>query len=68
MAEELHVQFRPQEYKYFYDVIRINTQNDTLLIPIHAYPALNREGLRELFPRLIDFGTLDIGESQTYVC
>ncbi|CAD8145233.1 unnamed protein product [Paramecium pentaurelia] len=66
MAEELYVQFKPQEYKYFYDVIRINTQDDTLLIPIHAYPALSRDGLRELFPRLIDFGTLDIGESQTY--
>ena len=25
MAEELYVQFKPQEYKYFYDVIRINT-------------------------------------------
>lgn len=67
MAEELYVHFKPTEYKYYYDTIRINTQDDTLLIPLHGYPALSRDYLRELFPRLIDFGTLDIGELQTHV-
>ena len=63
MAEEIYVHFKPNEYKYYYDTIRINTQTETLLIPLHAFPALSRENLRELFPRLIDFGTVDIGDS-----
>jgi hypothetical protein len=61
IAEELYVHFKPNDYKYYYDTIKINSENETLLIPIHAYPAINRESLRDLFPRLIDFGVVEIG-------
>lgn len=56
-----------QENRYYYDAIKINSENDTLLIPIHAYPALNRDNIREVFPRLIDFGITEIGQTQTFV-
>lgn len=61
MAEEIYIHFQPNEYKYYYDTIKINSENDTILVPIHAYPAINRDNLRELFPRLIDFGVVEIG-------
>jgi hypothetical protein len=32
------------------------------MIPIHAYPVLNRENLLDIFPRLIDFGIVTIGD------
>jgi hypothetical protein len=61
MAEELFIHFKPNEYKYFYDTLKINSGDDTLIIPIHAYPALSRDNIRDIFPRLIDFGTVEIG-------
>lgn len=53
--------------RYFYDTIRINTETENILVPIHAYPVLDRENLRNVFPRLIDFGTILIGEISTIV-
>jgi hypothetical protein len=61
MAEELFIHFKPNEYKYFNDTQKINSGDDTLIIPIHAYPALSRDNIRDIFPRLIDFGTVEIG-------
>ena len=61
MAEDIYIHFKPSEYKYYYDALRINSGDEALLLPIHAYPALNRESVREIFPRLIDFGTVEIG-------
>lgn len=34
-----------------------------MLIPIHAYPVLDRENLRDIFPKVIDFGEVDIGDT-----
>lgn len=42
----------------------MNSEEDQIQIPIHAYPVLNRENLREIFPRLIDFGIIDIGDQE----
>lgn len=53
--------------RYFYDTIRINTETENILVPIHAYPVLDRDNLRNIFPRLIDFGTILIGETSTIV-
>ena len=61
MAEDLYIHFRPNEYKYFFDKIKINSSDDALIVPIHAYPALDRDVIRDIFPRLIDFGTVEIG-------
>ena len=49
---------------YYFDMIKINSEEDDLQIPIHAYPVLNRENLREIFPRLIDFGNVEIGDQE----
>lgn len=49
---------------YYFDMIKINSEDDDLQIPIHAYPVLNRENLREIFPRLIDFGNVEIGDQE----
>ncbi|KAL4456204.1 hypothetical protein ABPG74_014165 [Tetrahymena malaccensis] len=65
MSEEIQISFKPTEYKYFYDTIRINTETENVIIPIHAYPVLDRDNLRNVFPRLIDFGTILIGETNT---
>lgn len=65
MAEELLISFKPTEYKYFFDTLRINTETENILVPIHAYPVLDRDNLRNIFPRLIDFGTIIIGETST---
>jgi len=45
-------------------MIKVNSEEDDLQIPIHAYPVLNRENLREIFPRLIDFGNVELGEQE----
>ena len=67
MSEEITISFKPTEYKYFYDSLRINTETENILLPIHAYPVLDRENLRNVFPRLIDFGTILVGTTNTIV-
>lgn len=37
------------------------------MIPVHAYPVMDRQELREIFAKTIDFGTVDIGESNLIV-
>lgn len=54
--------FTPNEYKYYYDVLRIHTEDENIIVPLHAYPVLNRENLHDIFPKLIDFGIVTIGE------
>lgn len=63
MAQEIFINFKPSEYKYYYDTIRINSETDNFLIPVHAFPVLDRENIRDIFPRLIDMGHIDIGDS-----
>ena len=68
IAEDIYVQFTPNdEYKYFYDAIRIHCDGDKILIPIHAFPVINSKK-DELFPNYIDMGKhLRVGETYTEV-
>jgi len=43
--------------RYQHDVIRITTETDNFVIPLYAYPTLL--DLRAVFPKVIDFGTID---------
>ena len=65
VAEEIYVQFTPamNEYKYYYDSVRIHCEGDQILIPIHAFPVINSKQ-DELFPSFIEMGKgLQIGKS-----
>ena len=67
VAEEIYIQFTPavDEYKYYYDSLRIHCDGDKILIPIHAFPVIN-SSKDELFPKFIDMGkACQIG--QTYM-
>lgn len=68
IAEEIYVQFTPNdEYKYYYDCIRIHCEGDKILIPIHAFPVINSKK-DEIFPNYIDMGkSLTVGETYTQV-
>ena len=65
ISEDIYVQFTPgNEFKYFYDSIRIHCEGDKILIPIHAYPVINTKK-DELLPKRIDLGRIPIGETIT---
>lgn len=63
LSEEIEIEFRPTEWRYYYDCIRIHTEDGNMLIPIHAYPTLNEVN----FPKRIDFGRCDLSESMKKV-
>ena len=49
-------------------MIRINTETENFQIPVHAYPILmRREDLLKIIPKIIDFGAVGIGESESNV-
>ena len=56
ISEDIFVQFTPgNEFKYFYDSIRIHCEGDKILIPIHAYPVIHTKK-DSLLPKSIDMG------------
>eukprot|EP00877_Chromochloris_zofingiensis_P012287 jgi/Chrzof1/7311/Cz02g18220.t1 len=61
LQEQLLVEFCPQEWRYYYDCIKINAEDGNLLVPIHGYPVMNTVH----FPRRVDFGNASIGEILT---
>lgn len=65
VSEDIYIQFTPavDEYKYYYDSVRIHCDGDKILIPIHAFPVINSKQ-DELFPSFIDMGkACSIGQS-----
>jgi len=62
MSQKITIKFRPEEYKYYHDFIRIQTDGQLyLLIPLHAYPVLNKID----FPANISFGNQPLCEPST---
>lgn len=68
IAEEIYVLFTPNnDYKYYYDHLRIHCEGDKILIPMHAFPVINSKK-DEYLPNFIDMGrNLKIGEQYSKV-
>ena len=58
LSEDVRIEFHPTEWRYYYDCIRVHTEDGNMLIPIHAYPTTNEV----VFPRRVDFGRCDLSE------
>ena len=64
MSQKITIKFRPTEYKYYHDYVRIQTDGSRfILIPLHAYPVLNKLE----FPRSLPFGATPLCEPKTKV-
>ncbi|CAG5932512.1 unnamed protein product [Menidia menidia] len=60
LAYTLKVRFCPDEWRYFYDYIRVHCQGEeNLLIPVHAYPVIDDLHI----PSHIDLPALPLGQS-----
>ena len=57
MCLDVAVEFCPKEWRYYYDCIRVHSEEENLLVPIHAYPTMNEAK----FPSAIDFGRCEVG-------
>jgi hypothetical protein len=58
MSQKVTIRFCAREYKYHYDCLRIHGDTENLLIPIHAYPVINKVD----FPKQLSFGNCPLSE------
>ena len=63
MSQIITVKFTAVEYKYFYDCLRIQGEESSLLIQLHGYPIANKV----YFPKLLHFGSIPLCEPATEV-
>lgn len=61
MGEEIYIFFKPTEYKYYFENIKIHCENGKIQIPIHGFPVMNNNP--KIFENIIDFGAVTVGET-----
>ena len=59
-ADEVTIEFTPQEWRYYYDAIRINCESENILVPVHAYPAMGEVSI----PSFIDMGMCPLSDTR----
>ncbi|KAF7689707.1 cilia- and flagella-associated protein 221 [Silurus meridionalis] len=63
LAHTITVHFRPNEWRYFFDSIRIHCKGEeNLLVNVHAYPVIDDLNI----PPQIDLSPVPLGQSSTY--
>ncbi|XP_071320314.1 cilia- and flagella-associated protein 221 isoform X2 [Trachinotus anak] len=63
LAYTLKVRFCPDEWRYFYDCIRVHCKGEeNLLIPVHAYPVIDDLHI----PPHIDLSAVPLGQSVSH--
>lgn len=64
LTTECTIEFTPDEWRYYYDCIRINCPGEeNLVIPIHAYPVMSTDD----FPQQFSFPPVPVGHKMTKV-
>ncbi len=62
MTETLDVIFCPNEFRFYYNEVKIETSNgDNLVVPIYGYPSISDFK----FPKYVDFGICPLDSVQT---
>ncbi|XP_041366512.1 cilia- and flagella-associated protein 221-like [Gigantopelta aegis] len=61
---DCQIEFTPDEWRYYYDCIRINCPGEeNLVIPIHAYPVMDTGG----FPVNFSFSAVPVGHKMSEI-
>jgi hypothetical protein len=63
MSEEVFVQFSPNEWRYYYDCLRIVGPGGNLNVPINAFPVMSPS--ERYLPSIVDLGKCPVGEVLT---
>ena len=58
MAEEVLIEFTPNDLRYYYDCVRLHSEGENLMVPCHGYPVMNEVEL----PTHVDLGSCPINE------